>query len=172
MAHDDVPGFKPENRDTLAMGCWAEHEDGSLILVESTEGGRVIYLIFDVSGLKKRPPRPLVEFRDAMPEAAFKREFSWSAGRTKDKWTWHDKTAFPWDRVIEMGATDGVRHASADDQISAAERVRRSREIHSGREVTDDELRSRIDRLEADQQGIVRQVQNAISKLRRGKGTR
>lgn len=32
MSTNDVPGAKTENRDVLAMGCWAEHEDGSLIL--------------------------------------------------------------------------------------------------------------------------------------------
>jgi len=33
MSTNDVPGAKAANNDALAMGCWAEHADGSLILM-------------------------------------------------------------------------------------------------------------------------------------------
>lgn len=115
MSTHDVPGSNPDNADELAMGCWAEHDDGSLIFVESTEADRVIYSIFDMA---KQPP---VEYRDAMSTMAFEKAF----GRDADvgPWTWHDKTPFPWDRVIKAGVPDGARHAFAEHQMTAAERV-------------------------------------------------
>lgn len=119
MATDDVPGANPANGDKLAMGCWAEHKDGSLIFVESTEGERVVYSIFDMS------KTPIVEYRDAMPAVNFKQQFSWRSSGTV-RWTWHDKTPFPWDRVIRDGAQDGSRLASAADTLTAAERVAES----------------------------------------------
>lgn len=129
MSTHDVPGAVAAHNDVLAMGCWGEHADGSLIFVQSTENGRVIYMMFDTA------EDPVIEYRDAMPEADFKSTFSWSAeakpskknkkvGAVADvKWTWHDKTPFPWDRVIKQGAKNGARFASADDQLSAAARV-------------------------------------------------
>lgn len=129
MSTNDVPGFNPKNADVLAMGCWAESQDGSLIFVEGVENGRVVYSIFDAAFT------PVVEYRDAMPELEFKTAFTWNADRkvvkdkaaakvpTTIKWTWHDKTAFPWDRVIKKGAKDGARFASASDQLSDAQRV-------------------------------------------------
>ena len=121
MSTHDVPGANPANHDELAMGCWAEHEDGSLILVESTEGNRVIYSIFDLS---QRDP---IEYRHALPEAAFKDTFTWVKGgsgkKTNEKWVWHDKTPFPWDKIIKAGISEGQRPVSADDFLTAAQRV-------------------------------------------------
>ena len=124
MSTNDVPGGNPINNDVLKMGCWAESSDGSLMFVESVENGRVIYSMFDASR------QPVIEYRDAMPETEFKTVFSWNADRsaiknTKSKnvptikWTWHDKSSFPWDKV----AKDGIKYASAADQISDAQRV-------------------------------------------------
>lgn len=120
MSTYDVPGSNPANNDKLACGCWAEHEDGSLIFVESTEVNRVIYSIFDMA---KTPP---IEYRDAMTEDAFKKQFSWHPGDDEIgvvAWTWHDKTPFPWDKVIKAGASDGGRFAFAEHTLNAAERV-------------------------------------------------
>lgn len=125
MSHNDVPGHKPEHRDELAHGCWAEHEDGSLILVEAVEGGRVVYCMFDLL------EDPIIEYRDAMAEGGFKKSFSWPSD-TGDKWTWHDKTLFPWDRIMEK-TPPGSRYASADDQMTAAQRVARHRKLHGKR---------------------------------------
>jgi len=119
------------------MGCWAEHEDGSLIFVEGVEAGSVVYSIFDVAVV------PPVEYRDAMPEQGFKTRFSWSPGSGKpstDKWTWHDKTPMPWDRVMR-DFNAGARHVSAFEELNAAQRVAQSldlraqavRERHSAR---------------------------------------
>jgi hypothetical protein len=163
MSTNDVPGAKLQNNDELAMGCWAEHEDGSLIFVESTEGGRCIYSIFDMT-------TPVIEFRDSMAVGAFKKMFSWDPKNPKsEKWTWHDKTPFPWDRIIRAGHKDGSRHASAEDLLSAAERVRRSREIHRGREVDVEEVASRIDQIGEKAEGIIKRLQRAISNLPNGK---
>ena len=136
MSTHDVPGAKAANADVLAMGAWAEHEDGSLILVESVEAGRVVYSIFDVS------PDPPVEYRDAMPEAGFKTRFSWvpddgkkkAKGKKNDdlniKWTWHDKTPFPWDRVMRDFPA-GQRHVQVEDQLNAAQRVAQSLQLRA-----------------------------------------
>lgn len=157
MSTNDVPGANPKNADELAMGCWAEHEDGSLIFVEGTEGGRVIFSIFDVA---EDPP---VEYRDAMAEQAFKKQFSWDPKDPQSvKWTWHDKTPFPWDRIIQSGSSPGTRYASAEDQLSAAERVARSRNLR-GDEIDPSDYahltpKERVARL-------VGKLQDAIGKL-------
>lgn len=167
MSTNDVPGYREENRDELAMGCWAEHADGSLIVVESTEGGRVIYSIFDMDKV------PVTEYRDAMADGAFKRTFSWDPKKPQaEKWTWHDKSAFPWDRIIKAGARDGTRYASVDDHLNAAERLRRSREIHRGQPIDPHEIESRFDRLGEKADGIIRRLQRAISNLPKGKDRR
>ncbi len=108
MSTEDVPGSKASNRDELAHGCWAEHDDGSLILVQSTEAKRVIYDVFDLKGGSPDTPKAVLEYRDVKGEVEFKRTFSYVCGEDKrdgvsEKWTWHDKTPFPWQRVIDAG---------------------------------------------------------------------
>lgn len=133
MSTKDVPGANPANADVLAMGAWAEHPDGSLIVVESVEMGSVIYSIFDVA------QDPVVEYRDAMREDEFEDAFSWDPDGDLDddvvpniKWTWHDKTPFPWDRVMQV-VSSGVRHASAASQLNAAQRVAESLDLRADR---------------------------------------
>ena len=121
MSTNDVPGANPSNGDSLGVGCWAEHKDGSLILVEGTEAGRVIYSVFDMS---RKPP---IEYRDAMPRASFDKTFSRNLGGNKDSWVWHDKSAFPWDKIIKSDAKDGTKAASADDVLNAAQEIIESR---------------------------------------------
>ncbi len=138
MSTNDVPGAKASNGDTLALGSWAEHDDGSLIFVESTEGGRVIYSVFDMS------KDPVVEYRDAESEAQFKKSFSWDPSKPKtEKWTWHDKTPFPWDRIIKAGVSDGPRFASARDQLTAAERL--AQRLKLAGHAVDDDIKTRAD---------------------------
>jgi hypothetical protein len=164
MSTNDVPGHKPANKDQLATGCWAEHADGSLIFVESTEGGRVVYSIFDMDKV------PIVEYRDAMAEGGFKTAFSWDpkkAGK-QERWTWHDKTPFPWDRIIKAGGKDGTKYASAEDHLNAAERVRRSREIHRGQPVDTEAARTRVDTLGKKAKSILKRLQDAINQLSPG----
>lgn len=161
MSTNDVPGAKPGNRDELATGCWAEHEDGSMIFVESTEGGSVVFSMFDTR------TEPLTEYRHRMPERGFKTQFSWKPDDPdSEQWTWHDKTPFPWDRIIKEGARPGMRHPSADDTLSAAERVARSMGVHGvERERTD---YSHLATIVGDvAKKIVEGVQDAIKGLRR-----
>lgn len=100
MATDDVPGFKPANNDKLAMGCWAEAADNakdqSLIFVEAVEGGNVVFSVFD--------PETDVEYREAMAQKEFETFFSYDpkkANKDTPRWTWHDKTPFPWPRIMK-----------------------------------------------------------------------
>jgi hypothetical protein len=121
--------------------------------------------VFDVS---KEPP---MEYRDAMPQDGFKKHFSWDPdGSDADdniKWKWHDKTPFPWERIIEEGIPDGVRHACASHLISAAERVSKNRELVGG-EIDQEKVRDVVDRkgkYGRAAQAIVNGLQNALSEL-------
>lgn len=122
MSTQDVPGYGSAKSDRLAMGHWAEHDDGSLLLVESTEGGRVVYVMFD---MVQKPP---VEYRDAMPQEGFERTFSWTSPdkQVASPWSWHDKTPFPWEKIIEYGFPAGQKQPSANAILSAARRVAES----------------------------------------------
>jgi len=161
MSTNDVPGANAIHNDVLTMGCWAEHTDSSLIFVDSTEGGRVIYSIFDVA------TDPITEFRDAMPEQGFKAHFSWKKGiKDSVKWTWHDKTPFPWDRIIKQGAKDGIRYASAHDQLNAAQKVAKSLELY-GQNFNYD-IHDHVQDIERNipSKSIITRIQNAISALK------
>lgn len=127
MSTTDCPGFNPANNDELTLGCWAEHDDGSMIFVESVEDGRVVYSVFDFAG------GDVVEYRDSMSEGGFKKAFSWNPEDVDDigVWVWHDKTPFPWDKVIAAGARDGARPATADALLTAAQKVARSRSMRT-----------------------------------------
>ena len=149
MSTNDVPGAKASNNDKLHAGCWAEAKDGSLILVEGNESGTVIFSVFDIS------KDPCIEFRDAMPEKGFKKDFS-----NKD-WTWHDKTPFPWEKVMEDFPA-GSRHASAGGLLTAAERLAQTRGMKAQDVVVPEELKN----LTQTAQSVVDKLQKAINKLR------
>lgn len=159
MSTNDVPGANPANHDSLAMGCWAEHEDGSLIFVKSTEGNRVIYEMYDLSS------PTIVQYTDAMLEDAFKKQFSYDAKKTKSvKWVWHDKVSFPWDRIIKAGARDGVGYASADDQLSAAARVALSLSLR-GKDLDPETKKHLMEFISPAGKTITSRLQEAISSL-------
>lgn len=157
MSTNDVPGAKKANRDRLAMGAWAEHADGSLIVVESVEAGRVVYSIFDVSGDDP------VEYRDAMSETPFKKQFSWKPGDDPaDQWTWHDKTPFDWSRVMGDFPSGG-RVPSAVATLTAAERIARSLDLRA------EAVRPRVEEsalLQRAASTIMRGLREAIDALR------
>jgi hypothetical protein len=168
MSTNDVPGAKASNNDTLAMGCWAEHEDGSLIFVQGNENGRVIFSIFDMS------KEPAIEWRDSMAEVDFMSAFSWNGqtsvkvGKGKDKkdipaekWTWHDKTPFPWDNIIKRGAKDG-RIQTADEILTAAERVAKNLKVR-GEKVDREAMSHMADR--AGLGGMLHRLGDALDKL-------
>lgn len=169
MSTNDVPGHNPVHKDKLAMGCWAEHADGSLILVESVEGGRIIYSVFNMAAT------PPVEYRDAMPQKGFEEHFSFTKKSKKKKddlplggiWTWHDKTPFPWNKIIKEGAVDGIRHACVDDQLNAALRVAKARDlINKGIPVNTTKMKIFADRVAIKGRVIVDKLQRAIGELR------
>lgn len=124
MSTPDVPGANPVNNDALGAGCWAEsaeRDDNSLIYVLGIENGKVIFLVYDL----KDGQTPLF-FHDSMHESDFKKYFSWdpkSPKKAGGKWTWHDKTGFPWDRILAKEPPHGQSYVFARDQLSAAERV-------------------------------------------------
>lgn len=157
MSTNDVPGANPANNDELRMGCWAEHDDGSLLVVESTEADRVIYSMFDMA---RTPP---VEYRDAMAKPTFEKTF----GREGDAgpWEWHDKTPFDWNRVIRAGAQDGTRHAFAEHQVSAAQRVAESLRVRGERVSAD--LGHRTEQTVRRSGGIWDKLSRAIAELGR-----
>jgi len=142
MSTNDVPGFNPKNLDTLHGNCWAEHADGTLIHVLATENGTVLFDLYDPS------TRPPTDYRDAMPQAEFEKKFSWNAKDPKSvKFTWHDKTVFPWDRILRY-FNQGVRAASVRTQLSDAARVRGVQKKHMGKKKTS---RSRARAMPVDQ---------------------
>jgi len=124
MSTNDVPGHGAAKQDVLALGVWAEHEDGSLIFVKGVEAGTVVASMFDVA------PDPPVEYRLAMDETGFKERFSWKGG-DDEKWSWHNRIPFVWARVMR-DFPSGVRSVSASDQISAARRVAESLDLRAG----------------------------------------
>lgn len=142
MATNDVPGAVAAHADELHAGCWAEHEDGSLIFVKGAEGDRVVYEIYDM----KKGDKPIY-YPDAMEKKEFEKFFSLNVGgktakgAKKERWTWHDKTPFPWERVI--GKVDQMpRYADVRDELSAAERVAKSLNLRA-RELSEEELTPR-----------------------------
>jgi hypothetical protein len=161
MATTDVPGANPKNGDSLRMGCWAEHEDGSLIFVQGTEQNRVIYSMFDMS------KDPIVEYRDAMANDTFNSTFSWEKKPKQEKWTWHDKTPFPWDKIIKRGASDGWRPASAAALLTAAERVADSLALR-GAQIAADQYKHKAEDVKASREVVTQlrtQLQGALNRL-------
>lgn len=156
MSTNQVPGARAANNDVLAMGAWAEHEDGSLIFVESVEVGNVVYSIFDMA---QNPP---VEYRDAMPQSGFEDQFSWypeNDDDDKEKWTWHDKTPFDWARVMRTFPA-GTRAVDASATMSAAQRVAQSLNLRAQAIV------DRGDGLQKAATQIAEGIVNALKQLR------
>lgn len=134
MSTNDVPGANPANKDVLAAGSWAEHADGSLLFVKGGEGGQVVYELYD---LAQDPP---IYYQDAMREQAFNDAFSHPpTGNSTEKWTWHDKTPFPWSRVMATFAKPKPTHADVHDQLTAAARVAQSLRLRAQR-LTEDKV--------------------------------
>ena len=170
MSTHDVPGIKDKktgkkiNNDALAMGCWAEADDpddDSMIFVLTTEGGRVIYDVFDFERQ--------VSYRDAMAQGAFEREFSWTGSKKKkgkdDRWVWHDKTPFDWDKVIQAGFMDGYRDLSAEHTLNQAQRVAESRKL-KGKRIDSRDYDHLAERAGPRTRGLIARIGSAIKELR------
>ena len=124
MSTQCAPGYKGSNSDSandvLFKGCWAEADAESLLFVEDIDekDNIVIFNIFDLS------KDPILDYRDSMTIDDFKEEFSYGSKMNKkikgNKWTWHDKTKFPWKKIIKAGGQDGMRIAEANQVLSLA----------------------------------------------------
>lgn len=80
MSTMQVPGFRAENNDCLAAGCWAENDDGSKLVVEMIDGERVCFQAIRPDGEFAIALMALDEFMAKMSDT---------------EWTWHDKTPSP-----------------------------------------------------------------------------
>lgn len=162
---NDVPGVA--DNAVLAVGHWAESKDGSLLLVEGVNEERVIYSVFNLS------VNPPVEYRDAMPLDGFKETFSCSTSKKKGKnplggvWGWHDKTKFPWERVIDCGISDGIKYVSAEHQLNAALAVAKSRGlINEGKEVEPEQVKTFMETVGNKGRTVIDKIQRAIEELK------
>ena len=164
MSTCDVPGLDTKastsKMDELAIGVWGDHTDGSLILVEGIEQGRVVFSIFDMS------PTPPMEYRDSLPEVQFKRQFSFNSSDSivKDGWSWHDKTQFPWSRIMD-NFPDGTRYPSADMAMNEAQRISRLKALR-GSVVKRENYSHMRDSIGRKGRIIVDKIQRAVSELR------
>lgn len=102
MSTYQVPGYVATNADQLHEACWAEHKDGSLLLVARLTGDQVEYRAVD--------PGKRAIYAGTMSTAEFGRAFSSDGG--DDAWTWHDKTPSP--KALPAPSS------YADDFVSAA----------------------------------------------------
>lgn len=159
MSTNDVPGANPVNKDILATGCWAEFDDGSLLFVKGNEQKQVVYELYDIS---QSPP---VSYQDAMEESAFKKQFSFPPiGNSKDKLTWHDKTPFPWNRVMQSFSKPRPEFADVQDTLSAAARVAASLRLRA-HEVTEENIEPKTEQTRA-RRGIMSRLSDAFAALR------
>lgn len=161
MSTQDVPGYGNASSDELAMGVWGEHDDGSLLFVESTENGKIIYSIFDMA------QEPIVEYRDAMTEKGFKEAFSYSSDKSKVDagWVFHDKTPFPWDKVMKAGGKDGMRYADVVDQLNAAQKVAQSMQLRR-QQFDTNKWAHLTDQVGKKGRLIIDKIQRAVNELR------
>jgi hypothetical protein len=159
MSTQDVPGANPRNLDELSEGCWGEAEDGSLIHVVGHEGGSVVYDIYD---LAEDPP---VFYRDAMIEDEFKESYSVPPTGTSDvPWTWHDKTTFPWDRVMKRVSSKQSNFAEVREQLSIAQRIAQKLGIKS-RKLVEEEVTPQVEVRRRRGRAIIDRVAEAIGEI-------
>lgn len=156
MATNDVPGANPKNMDKLNIGCWAEDKDNtSLILIVGLEADQVVFDMYDVTNK--------MFYRDTMLEKDFKSIFSVPpVGKSDVKWVWHDKTAFPWDRVMARFTRPVPQHADVLDQLTAAERVARKLNLR-GRELAEEEVTPRVEQRQERGRGIIKRLADALN---------
>ena len=157
MSTNDVPGANSANKDVLAAGSWAEHDDGSLLFVKGTENQQVVYELYDVAG-----DQPTY-YQHAMLESDFKNFFSHPpTGKSKELWTWHDKTPFPWNRVMKLVDKPQPIHANVIDTISAAARVAESLKLRA-QKLKKDDVEPNVDQERPKNRSIIERIEDAIS---------
>ncbi len=164
MSTNDVPGANKANFDKLSRGCWAEHADGSLIYVKDIdENDRVIFEILDL----KASVAP-VHYSHAMALKEFEKQFSFDPKNPKGlKWTWHDKTPFPWEKVMKV-VSSPVPSMSADDTLSAAAKIAESLRARM-QDLDEDALEEMsgvsTDRPKASAKSVFERIKNAIHEM-------
>jgi hypothetical protein len=164
MSTCDVPGFDDKKStsktDVLKIGVWGDHSDGSLVLVEGIEQGRVVFSIFDMS---LTPP---MEYRDSLPEKQFKSQFSFNSRDSivKDGWSWHDKTQFPWNKIMD-NFPDGTRYPSADYALNEAQRIAKIKDLR-GAIVKKENYSHMIEKVGIKGKMIIDKIQRAVNELR------
>jgi hypothetical protein len=159
MATQAVPGADPRNLDDLSVGCWAEAKDGSLLHVIGHEGGSVVFQLYD---LDEDPP---FYYQDAMLEADFKQEFSVPPiGTSRVPWTWHDKTDFPWDRVMKRFSGKAPQYADVEDHLSIAAKIGRKLGMR-GRRMAKEDLAARSGEGRDRGMRIIERLADAIGKV-------
>jgi len=157
MSTNDVPGANAANADVLAAGCWAEHDDGSLLFVKGNEASQVVYELYDVA---QSPP---VYYQDAMREKAFKDAFSYPpTGKSKEKWTWHDKTPFPWSRVMTTFDKPRPMYADVEETLSAAARVAQSLRLRAQR-LQEADVENKTDQVRSKGRSILERFEKALA---------
>lgn len=159
MATNDVPGASQANNDQLHVGCWAECDDGSLLYVLGMENGSVVYQMYDVS-------KPAVVFyQDAMREQAFKQQFSFPpVGSSQIKWTWHDKTSFPWDRVMQAMSRPEPTFAEVEQTLSAAARVAEVLQLRA-QKLSEEDLQRAMPQERKTSRSIIERLRGALEEL-------
>lgn len=150
MATTDVPGAKAANLDELAVGCWAEDEQKtSLLHVIGTENGQVVFQMYDLTDG--------MYYQDAMLEDDFEQEFSFPpTGKSPVRWTWHDKTTFPWDRVMSRFKRPVPQPADVQDTLSAAQKIAKALHLR-GRKLTEADVGA--------QGGTRRSIQDVLERI-------
>lgn len=157
MSTNDVPGANPTHQDVLASGCWAEHQDGSLLFVKGTENQQVVYELYD---LAQDPP---VYYQDAMRDDAFKASFSYPpVGTSAEKWTWHDKTPFPWNKVMRTFDKPRPVHADVHDTLSAAARVAQSLRLRA-QQISEESVGAATDQVRTKGRSIMERLERAFA---------
>lgn len=157
MSTQDVPGANPCHQDELAAGCWAEHDDGSLLFVKGTENDQVVYELYDVV---QDPP---VYYQDAMRLSEFEKSFSHPPTGVSDvDWTWHDKTPFPWSRVMKSFDKPVPLAADVHDTLSAAQRVAESLRLR-GQKLRRDAVGDKADQIERKGRGVIDRLERAFA---------
>jgi len=164
MSTCDVPGYddikSDAKQDKLRIGVWGEHTDGSQILIEGVEQGRVVFSIFDMS------VSPPMEYRDSLPERQFKQQFSFNSKYSivDGGWRWHDKTQFPWNKIMDH-FPDGTRFPSADIVLNEAQRIVKLKNLR-GDIIKKENYSHMMDQIGKKGRIIVDKIQRAIGELR------
>lgn len=139
MATTDVPGYNPTNNDKLSRGSWAEHDDGSLIFVKDIdENDRVIFDLYDLANLQ----HPIF-YPNALALYEFEKTFSYEPKKKKKvnlKWTWHDKTEFPWERVMRVIQSPLPVATNVQDTLTAAAQMAQSLNFRLSEVLTQDHI--------------------------------